>query len=116
MVTKAWVTQGIHPRVVGVSTSVGRSAYGRVAQADPDANAPFAHEGQEDLDIDENLWWRDAGINPNDIIPLAIDPESGAQTWNDTVVTVSPAKSGDKYGDIKVDNAKHFAIYKKLLG
>jgi len=32
------------------------------------------------------------------------------------VVTLSPAKPGDQYGDIKVDNAKHFAIYKKMLG
>lgn len=116
MVTKAWLTQGIHPQVVGISTSVGRTAYGRVALADPGAHSSFAHEEQEDPDIDHNLWWRDPGANPNDIIPVAIDPASGVQAWNDTVVTVSPAEKGDKYGDIKVDNAKHFAIYKKLLG
>ena len=116
MVTKAWLTQGIHPQVVGISTSVGRTAYGRVALADPRAHSSFAHEEQEDPDIDHNLWWRDPGANPNDIIPVAIDPASGVQAWNDTVVTVSPAEKGDKYGDIKVDNAKHFAIYKKLLG
>jgi anaerobic selenocysteine-containing dehydrogenase len=116
MVTKAWLTQGIHPQVVGISTSVGRTAYGRVALADPGAHSSFAHEEQEDPDIDHNLWWRDPGTNPNDIIPVAIDPASGVQAWNDTVVTVSPAEKGDKYGDIKVDNAKHFAIYKKLLG
>ncbi len=117
MVTKAWLTQGIHPRVVGISTSVGRSAYGRVALADPGAHSSFAHEEQQkDPDIDHNLWWRDTGTNPNDIIPVAVDPASGVQAWNDTVVTVSPAETGDKYGDIEVDNAKHFAIYKKLLG
>ena len=109
MVTKAWLTQGIHPQVVGISTSVGRTAYGRVALADPGAHSSFAHEEQEDPDIDHNLWWRDPGANPNDIIPVAIDPASGVQAWNDTVVTVSPAEKGDKY-------AKHFAIYKKLLG
>ncbi|MCP4702486.1 MAG: molybdopterin-dependent oxidoreductase, partial [Gammaproteobacteria bacterium] len=115
MVTRAWLTQGIHPQVVGIPASAGRSAYGRVARADPDAHAPFAHESQEDPDIEDNLWWRDPGTNPNDIIPIALDPETGAQVWNDTVVTVSPAESGDKYGDIKADNAKHLAIYKKLL-
>ncbi|MFK5969205.1 MAG: molybdopterin-dependent oxidoreductase [Candidatus Marithrix sp.] len=115
MVTKAFLTQGIHPQVVGMSTSVGRSAYGRVAQADPDAHTQFTKRGKEDPDIDDNLWWRDAGTNPNDIIPLALDPESGIQTWNDTVVTISPAEPGDKYGDIQVDNAKHFAIYKTLI-
>lgn len=111
MVSRAWLTQGIHPQVIGISTSVGRTAYGRVALADPDAHAPFAHESQEDLDIDDNLWWRDAGTNPNDIIPIALDPETGAQAWNDTVVTVSPAQSGDVYGDIEADNARHRAIY-----
>ena len=116
MVTKAWFTQGIHPQVVGISTSVGRSAYGRVALADPEVRASFVKEGQEDADIDHNLWWRDGGTNPNDIIPVAIDPVSGVQAWNDTVVTISPAQEGDQYGDTKVDNAKHLAIYKKLLG
>jgi hypothetical protein len=28
---------------------------------------------------------------------------------------VMPAKPGDKYGDIRVDNGKHMAIYKKML-
>jgi len=32
------------------------------------------------------------------------------------VVTVSPAQEGDRYGDVRVDNAKHRVIYKKLLG
>ncbi len=116
LVTKAWLTQGIHPQVIGFSTSVGRSAYGRVAQADPTAKTPLVDDSQADEDILHNLWWRDGGINPNDIIPLAIDPISGAQAWNDTVVTISPAESGDKYGDIKVDNAKHEAIYKRQMG
>lgn len=116
LVTKAWLTQGIHPQVVGISTSVGRSAYGRVAEANPKAHAPFAHEEQEDEDIDHNLWWRDGGTNPNDIIPINVDPKSGVQAWNDTVVKIAPAESGDKYGDINVDNAKHLAIYKKSLG
>jgi anaerobic selenocysteine-containing dehydrogenase len=116
MVTKAWLTQGIHPRVVGISTSVGRSAYGRVARADPHAGASFAREEQEDPDIDHNLWWRDPGTNPNDIIPISIERETGVQAWNDTVVTVSPAEPDDKYGDIRADNAKHFAIYRKLQG
>jgi len=116
MVTKAWLTAGIHPQTIGISTSVGRTAYGRVARADPHAHASFAREEQADPDIEHNLWWRDPGVNPNDIIPVNVDPETGAQLWNDTVVKVSPAESGDEYGDIKVDNARHFAIYKKLHG
>ena len=117
MVTKAWLTQGIHPQVIGMSTSVGRTAYGRVAQADPEAESGVPNSGQQvDPDIDENLWWRDAGTNPNSIIPISLDPETGVQAWNDTVVTLAPAELDDKYGDIKADNAKHLAIYKKMLG
>ncbi len=116
MVTKAWLTQGIHPQVLGISTSVGRTAYGRVAQGDPDMRAGFPQEAHdEDEDINHNIWWRDTGTNPNDIIPISIDPASGVQAWNDTVVRVVPAEDGDRYGDIKVDNAKHYAIYKKML-
>ena len=114
LVTKAWLTNGIHPKVVGISTSVGRTAYGRVAQAAP-------HHGGNgrgklhDPDIDHNLWWRDKGVNPNDIIPVSIDPLSGVQAWNDTVVRISPAEKGDSYGDVKADNEKHMAIYKKIF-
>ena len=116
LVTKAWVTHGIHPQVVGISTSVGRSSYGRVALADPLAKASFAKESQRDADLEGNLWWRDSGTNPNDIIPLAVDPMSGIQAWNDTVVTISPANAGDTYGDVRVDNVKHLAIYKQSIG
>ncbi len=113
LVTKAWLTNGIHPQVVGISTSVGRTAYGRVALADSEDHVPFAAEELEDHDIDHNLWWQDSGTNPNDIIPVAIDPSSGVQMWNDTVVTVTPAVPGDEYGQIQVDNSKHLAAYKK---
>jgi len=117
LVTKAWLTQGIHPQVLGISTSVGRTAYGRVAQANPDMRPSYPQQGQlEDPDINHNVWWRDGGTNPNDIIPVSIDPASGVQAWNDTVVTLVPAEAGDNYGDINVDNAKHYAIYKKMMG
>ena len=113
LVTKAWLTQGIHPKVVGISTSVGRSAYGRVATAAPDDDPP-SWSGRRDLDIDNNLWWRDKGVNVNDIIPISIELVTGSHAWFDTVVTVSPAEPGDGYGDIKVDNAKHLAVYEEL--
>ena len=116
LVTKAWITHGIHPQVVGISTSVGRTSYGRVALADPTAIASFAKESQRDADLEANIWWRDRGANPNDIIPLAVDPVSGIQAWNDTVVTIAPATDGDTYGDIRVDNVKHLAIYKQTIG
>jgi len=112
LVTKAFVTNGINPKTVAISASGGRWAYGRVAQANPYAN-PILQGEIEDLDIDDNLWWRDRGVNPNDIIPLSIDPIGGGQAWFDTVVTVVPAQPGDRYGDVKVDNSKHVEIYKE---
>ncbi|MBT4520233.1 MAG: molybdopterin-dependent oxidoreductase [Halieaceae bacterium] len=115
LVTRAWLTQGIHPQVVGLSTSVGRSSYGRVSRANPEAETIFAKASQHDDDIDHNLWWRDAGVNPNDIIPISTDADSGVQAWNDTVVTVSAAEPGDEYGDIQVSNDKHMAIYKNMM-
>ncbi|MEK7850678.1 MAG: hypothetical protein AAB275_02240, partial [Deltaproteobacteria bacterium] len=54
------------------------------------------------------------GVNPNDIIPLFIDPASGAAALSMTV-KVEPAKAGDKYGDIKVDINLHEAFYKKAM-
>lgn len=114
IVTKAWLTEGIHPKVVGISTSVGRWAYGRVATATPHDNPPLWSKG-DDLDIEDNLWWRDKGVNVNDIIPISIEPVTGSQAWFDTVVTVTPAEPGDRYGDIKVDNSKHLAIYEGLF-
>ncbi len=114
LVTKAWLTNGIHPQVVGISTSVGRTAYGRVARADAETRALFTRGELEDQDISHNLWWQDSGTNPNDIIPVAVDSSSGVQAWNDTVVTVTPAIPGDEYGQIQVDNAKHRAVYEKM--
>lgn len=117
MVTKAMLTNGIHPTVVGISTSVGRIAYGRVAMAKPhDAKPNYALEALQDEDIDDNVWWRDTGVNPNDILPIATIEKNGDQAWNDTVVLIAPAQAGDVYGTVHVDNAKHLAIFKQLMG
>ncbi|MBF0184773.1 MAG: molybdopterin-dependent oxidoreductase [Magnetococcales bacterium] len=115
MVTRAMVTQGIHPRVVALSTSVGRAAYGRVAQAKPDQPLPaFAQPELKDDDIDDNVWWRDGGVSPNEILPIAISAQNGEQAWNDTVVSIAPAERGDVYGTVHADNAKHIAIFKQM--
>ncbi|MBI5683196.1 MAG: hypothetical protein HZC45_08575 [Deltaproteobacteria bacterium] len=112
IVTKVFVTNGINTKTAAISASAGRWAYGRVAQANPYAN-PVVSAEMEDLDIDDNLWWRDKGVNPNDIIPVSVDPIGGGQAWFDTVVKIEPAQKGDKYGDVKVDNNKHVEIYKE---
>jgi thiosulfate reductase/polysulfide reductase chain A len=114
MVTRARVTESIHPRAIAVPSSSGHKALGRVATAHPHGES---HEGSQghDRDIEHNLWWRDKGVNPNDIIPVTPDPVTGVQTWSDTVVSVIPALKEDTYGDIKVHNGKHFDHYKEML-
>ena len=80
--TKAYITQGIHPKVIAISDSCGHWQSGRVAQA-----RPF-----QSLDPETALiWWEreGKGVHPNPIIPVASDPSGGGQGWMDTVVTVT---------------------------
>lgn len=84
IVTRAYVTQGVHPQVIAVSDSCGHWHSGRVARGkrfkspDPDT---------------ELIWWEKEGngVHPNPIIPVASDPAGGGQAWMDTVVTVTKA-------------------------
>ena len=101
IVTRAHLTEGIHPDVVAISTACGHSAYGRLAQLkQKETPAEWAQGG--DPDITHNVWWDDKGVHPNPIIKLAVDPIGGSQGWYDTVVTVTKAQAGDTYGDVKV--------------
>lgn len=99
MVTRAHVTEGIQPRCIAVSTACGHTAYGRLAQLKhKDAKADWA--AGDSADIRHNVWWDDVGVHPNRIIQLHVDPMGASQAWFHTVVKVSPAKAGDKYGDV----------------
>ena len=114
IVTRAHLTEGIHPEVVAVSTACGHSAYGRLAtltQRDPAAE--WASEG--DPDIDNNVWWDEKGVHPNPIIKLSVDPIGGSQAWFDTIVTVSPAEAGDKYGDTVASVEQSMKDYEETL-
>ncbi|MBW7850677.1 MAG: molybdopterin-dependent oxidoreductase [Rhodospirillales bacterium] len=114
LVTKVHVTEGIHPDVVAVSTACGHSAYGRLAQLKHrDKDAEWALGG--DPDITHNVWWDDKGVHPNPIVRLAVDPIGGSQGWYDTVVTVSKAQPGDKYGDVKVSVEQSMKDYEETL-
>ena len=114
MVTRAHVTEGIHPDVIAISTACGHPAYGRLAQLKhKEAAADWMQGG--DPDITNNVWWDDKGVHPNPIIQLAVDPIGGSQGWYDTVVTVSKAQSGDKYGDVKVSVEESIKDYNETL-
>ena len=114
IVTRAHVTEGIHPDVVAISTACGHSAYGRLAQLKQREQAADYVQGGE-ADIANNVWWNDKGVHPNPIIRLAVDPIGGSQGWFDTVVTVSKAQPGDNYGDVKVSVDESLKDYEETL-
>ena len=82
IITRAYITQGIHPQVIAVSDSCGHWQSGRVARAvrfqSPDPETAL-------------IWWEKEGngVHPNPIIPVTSDPSGGGQGWMDTVVTVA---------------------------
>jgi thiosulfate reductase/polysulfide reductase chain A len=81
LVTPVFVTQGIHPRVVALSDSVGRWNYGRIPKGKPFRSA----------DPETNLlWWgkHGTGVHPNPIIPTLRDPLGEGQGWMDTVIKI----------------------------
>ncbi|HWB10580.1 MAG TPA: molybdopterin-dependent oxidoreductase [Pirellulales bacterium] len=101
---RAFVTEGIHPRVLAVSNSLGHLFGGRAAMAsrqprprgpgfDPDVIA-------EDDDLSKSLWWdargggRGAGFNINAILPIQPTPLTGMQAWFDTVCSIKKAARG----------------------
>ncbi len=81
LTTPIFITQGIHPRVVALSDSVGHWNYGRIPRG-----KPFQSQDPE-TDL---LWWgkHGTGVHPNPIIPIQQDPAGGGQGWMDTVIKV----------------------------
>lgn len=98
---KAFVTQGIHPKVVAVSNSVGYTVSGRAAtgrQGERDAESALGREAygaqpQHD-DLAHSVWWdernggRGNGHNINAILPINPQPLVGMQAWFDTVCRI----------------------------
>ena len=112
LVTKAYVTEGIHPKVIAISTAFGHWEYGRLATLKLKDKPQFG--GQEDPDL-QNVWWDDKGVHPNNIIPVVADPIGGSQGWMDTVVKVTKAGPNDKYGDTQGYWDKHVEAFKETL-
>jgi anaerobic selenocysteine-containing dehydrogenase len=112
LVTKAYVTEGIHPKVISIATGFGHWEYGRLATLK--LKDKPAYGGAEDPDLD-NVWWDDRGVHPNAIVPVVADPIGGSQGWYDTVVKVTKAGPDDKYGDVHGDWDKHYAAYKETM-
>jgi anaerobic selenocysteine-containing dehydrogenase len=102
-----WVTEGIHPRVIAMSNSLGNFVHGRAGNAQRGPRAQFpGFDDQviaEDQDLSEDLWWGSgqglwsrltgagnglgAGYNINAALPIYPSPLVGMQGWYDTVCT-----------------------------
>ncbi|HVB22471.1 MAG TPA: molybdopterin-dependent oxidoreductase [Ktedonobacteraceae bacterium] len=130
-VNRAWVTEGIRPGVVACSHHMGRWRLATGTGADRWASAKVdLGRGQDGIwrmrqlegvrpyeskDPDSaRIFWRESGIHQNLTFPVHPDPVSGMHCWHQKV-TVTPAHSGDSYGDIQVDPARAHAVYKEWM-
>jgi anaerobic selenocysteine-containing dehydrogenase len=98
---RIFVTQGIHPRVLAISNSLGYLVSGRAALARqglrdkevPQAEAGYGTAPEQD-DLNTALWWderrggRGNGYNINRILPINPQPLIGNQAWFDTVCSI----------------------------
>ena len=96
-----FVTEGIHPRVLAVSNSVGYFVAGRAAtgkQAIRDDFPGYVPTPQND-DLSWRVWWdparggRGNGYNINAVLPIQPAPVSGMQAWYDTVCEIQSGGS-----------------------
>jgi anaerobic selenocysteine-containing dehydrogenase len=103
---KVFVTDGIHPRVLAISNSLGWITGGRASEGKggrrtaiaarslaPDAARAFGPAPVVD-DLDYGLWWdkknggRGNGVNVNALLPINPQPLVGMQSWFDTVCSI----------------------------
>ncbi len=128
-VTRAWVTEGIRPGVLGMSHHLGRwrldeqkgnrnaSALVTIEQHGTSYKVTQVHGAApfDSLDPDSaRIWWTDVGVHQNLTFPVQPDPVSGMHCWHQRV-TLETAAPGDRYGDIVVDTAKSHEIFKEWL-
>ena len=129
-VLRVWVTEGIHPGVVGCSHHMGRWRLHREVGGEKQCSAlvemkrenghflmrqkasvgPFS---SADPDT-SRIWWQEAGVCQNLTFPVQPDPVSGMHCWHQKV-RVTPAAPGDRYGDISVDTSKSREVFREWL-
>jgi anaerobic selenocysteine-containing dehydrogenase len=130
-VTRAWVTEGIRPGVVGMSHHLGRwrlhedqggaRAASSLVRIVPDGEGrykmrqvhgvkPFASKDPDS----GRVWWSEIGVHQNLTFPVQPDPVSGMHCWHQRV-TVEKVGPDDRYGDIVVDTNESFRIYQEWM-
>lgn len=106
---KVFVTDGIHPRVLAISNSLGWITGGRASEGKggdrdaiaarslaPDAALGFGPASDIDNrdDLEYGVWWdkknggRGNGVNVNALLPINPQPLVGMQSWFDTVCSL----------------------------
>jgi len=129
-VNRIWVTEAIAPGVVACSHHMGRwrLAPDTGGERWSTAQIEIREEGTKRIvrqiqgirpfassDPDSSrIWWSDAGVHQNLTFPVQPDPVSGSHCWHQRV-RVEKAGPKDRYGDIVVDTAKGFEVYRKWL-
>jgi anaerobic selenocysteine-containing dehydrogenase len=130
-VTRAWVTEGIKPGVLGMSHHLGRwrleeeqggargaSALVRISR---DARGKYVmkqiHGAQPFASPDPDssrIWWSEVGVHQNVTFPVQPDPVSGMHCWHQRV-HLEKAAPEDAYGDVVVDTEAAHAAYKEWM-
>ena len=128
-VTRAWVTEGIRPGVLGMSHHLGRwrldeekgnrvaSALVTIDRQGSRYKVTQLHGAQAFASNDpdtERIWWTDVGVHQNLTFAVQPDPVSGMHCWHQRV-TLEKAGPDDRYGDIVVDTARSHEVYKEWL-
>jgi anaerobic selenocysteine-containing dehydrogenase len=129
-VTRAWVTEGIRPGVLGMSHHLGRwrlheeAGGSRIASAVVDIgreNGRYrmrqvsgAHPFPSGDPDTQRIWWSDVGVHQNLTFPVQPDPVSGMHCWHQRV-RLERAGPEDRYGDIEVDTQKAHEAYKEWM-
>jgi anaerobic selenocysteine-containing dehydrogenase len=130
-VTRAWVTEGIRPGVLGMSHHLGRwrlheneggsraasslvriarEANGRYVMKQVHGARPFQSSDPDSA----RIWWSEVGVHQNLTFPVQPDPVSGMHCWHQRV-RLERAGSGDAYGDIVVDTEEAHRAYKEWM-
>jgi len=130
-VTRAWVTEGIRPGVLGMSHHLGRwrlnedtggprsasslvritrESGGRYVMKQVHGAQPFKSNDPDS----GRVWWSEVGVHQNLTFPVQPDPVSGMHCWHQRV-RLEKARTDDAYGDIVVDTTKAHDVYKEWM-
>jgi anaerobic selenocysteine-containing dehydrogenase len=130
-VTRAWITEGIRPGVVGMSHHLGRwrlnedqggarnasslvrivpDGEGRYKMRQIHGTKPFRSDDPDS----GRVWWSEIGVHQNLTFPVQPDPVSGMHCWHQRV-TLEPPGPDDRYGDIVVDTNESHRIYQEWM-